>query len=59
VRVAGGLGKRTIAEFVDDRATIELLRELGVDLAQGYSIGRPEPLEHWFAGASAVEHSTR
>jgi len=47
VGVANGLGKRTIAEFVDEQATIELLRELGVDLAQGYAIGRPQPLEHW------------
>jgi diguanylate cyclase (GGDEF)-like protein/PAS domain S-box-containing protein len=49
VGVANGLGKRTIAEYVDDQSTIEMLRELGVDLAQGYSIGRPEQLEHWLA----------
>jgi EAL domain-containing protein (putative c-di-GMP-specific phosphodiesterase class I) len=49
VRVANGLGKRTIAEYVDDEATIEMLRGLGVDLAQGYSIGRPEALEHWLS----------
>jgi EAL domain-containing protein (putative c-di-GMP-specific phosphodiesterase class I) len=50
VRVASGLGKRTIAEYVDDRATIELLRDLGVDLAQGYAIGKPAPLEQWLSG---------
>jgi EAL domain-containing protein (putative c-di-GMP-specific phosphodiesterase class I) len=49
VRVATGLSKRTIAEFVDDESTIALLRDLGVDLAQGYSIGRPAPLEEWLA----------
>jgi diguanylate cyclase (GGDEF)-like protein/PAS domain S-box-containing protein len=49
VRVATGLNKRTIAEFVDDESTIALLRDLGVDLAQGYSIGRPAPLEDWLA----------
>jgi EAL domain-containing protein (putative c-di-GMP-specific phosphodiesterase class I) len=54
VGVANGLGKRTIAEYVDDQATIELLRELGVDLAQGYSIGRPEPLEHWLTAQGAA-----
>src|SRR6185503_11252052 len=47
VRAATGLNKRTIAEFVDDESTIALLRDLGVDLAQGYSIGRPAPLEEW------------
>jgi diguanylate cyclase (GGDEF)-like protein/PAS domain S-box-containing protein len=49
VRVATGLGKRTIAEFVDDQATIDMLRGLGVDMAQGYTIGRPAPLEDWLA----------
>lgn len=31
----------TIAEGVEDGATLELLREFGVDFAQGYYIGRP------------------
>ncbi len=38
------LGKRTIAEFVEDDTTLELLREIGVDYAQGYGIARPAPL---------------
>ncbi len=37
------MGHQTIAEFVGDRRTIELLRELGVDYAQGFEIGRPGP----------------
>jgi len=44
VEVARGLGKQTIAEFVEDEATVELLRELGVDYAQGFHIGRPGPM---------------
>ncbi len=39
--VASGLGKLTIAEFVEDEETLQLLRELGVHFAQGYHIGRP------------------
>lgn len=39
--VAKGLGKRTVAEFVEDAETLALLREFGVDFAQGYHIGRP------------------
>jgi EAL domain-containing protein (putative c-di-GMP-specific phosphodiesterase class I) len=42
VDVAKGLGKHTIAEFVGDEATVRLLREYGVDLAQGYHLGRPQ-----------------
>lgn len=44
VGVARGLGKRTIAEFVGDAETLTLLREYGVDFAQGYHIGRPGPI---------------
>lgn len=39
------LGKQTIAEFVENDKTLELLRKLGVDFAQGYEISRPTPLE--------------
>jgi EAL domain-containing protein (putative c-di-GMP-specific phosphodiesterase class I) len=43
VALAAGFGLRTIAEGVEDEATLSLLLELGVDLAQGYHIGRPAP----------------
>lgn len=42
VDVAKGLGRKTIAEFVENRDILELLRSYGVDYAQGYYIGRPE-----------------
>lgn len=38
-----GYGKLTVAEFVEDEATLNILREIGVDYAQGYLIGRPAP----------------
>jgi EAL domain-containing protein (putative c-di-GMP-specific phosphodiesterase class I) len=38
------MGIRTIAEGVEDRATVEALRKIGVDYAQGYWIAAPEPL---------------
>ena len=41
VGVARGLGKQTVAEFVGDYATVALLREYGVDHAQGFVLGRP------------------
>lgn len=41
VQIARGLGKRTIAEFVEDGETADLLREYGVDMAQGYHFGAP------------------
>jgi len=41
VQIARGLGKATIAEFVQDDATADLLREYGVDMAQGFHLGVP------------------
>jgi len=41
VQIARGLGKTTIAEFVQDDLTAQMLREYGVDMAQGYHLGRP------------------
>ncbi|MGN2392215.1 EAL domain-containing protein [Pelomicrobium sp. G1] len=43
-RIAHLLGMKTVAEFVTDRVTLEKLRELQVDYAQGDLIGAPEPL---------------
>ena len=45
VSIARGLGKRTIAEYVGDEETLQLLRRYGVDYAQGFHVGRPVPVE--------------
>jgi PAS domain S-box-containing protein len=44
VGVARQFGIETIAEGVEDQDTLELLRRMGVDYAQGYLIGRPMAL---------------
>jgi PAS domain S-box-containing protein len=44
VDIARNHGQRTIAEGVENEKTVELLRELGVDFAQGHFFGRPAPL---------------
>jgi len=41
VAVARGLGKITVAEFVEDEATYKMVKNLGIDMAQGYYFGRP------------------
>ena len=38
------MGLRTIAESVEDEATLEALRDIGVDYVQGYLFQRPRPL---------------
>jgi PAS domain S-box-containing protein len=45
VNLAHGFGLKTIGEGVEDQQTLDLLREFGVDYAQGYHIGRPSPLK--------------
>ncbi len=42
--IAHVMGKRTIAEFVENETVIKAIRELGIDYAQGYGIGMPEPV---------------
>jgi len=44
VSLAHGLNKQTIAEGVEDHETELFLRRRGVDLAQGFHIGRPAPI---------------
>jgi diguanylate cyclase (GGDEF)-like protein/PAS domain S-box-containing protein len=43
VALARDFALQTVAEGVEDEATIGLLRELGVDFAQGYAFARPAP----------------
>jgi diguanylate cyclase (GGDEF)-like protein/PAS domain S-box-containing protein len=42
--VAHTLGKKTIAEFVENNEILEILMSLGVDYGQGYYFGKPSPL---------------
>jgi PAS domain S-box-containing protein len=44
VNLAAGFGQKTVGEGVEDPETLDLLRTLGVDYAQGFHVGRPAPL---------------
>ncbi len=44
VQMSKGLGKHTIAEFVGDRETVEVLKRHGVDYGQGFFLGKPVPV---------------
>jgi diguanylate cyclase (GGDEF)-like protein/PAS domain S-box-containing protein len=44
VDMANGMGIKTVAEFVENAASLIILRELGVHFAQGYLIGKPSPV---------------
>jgi diguanylate cyclase (GGDEF)-like protein len=44
IAVARGLNMATIAEHVEDEQTLQILRTMGVDMAQGHFFGRPGAL---------------
>jgi diguanylate cyclase (GGDEF)-like protein len=51
-QMAQGLGLRTVAEGVEDGDIAETVRELGINILQGYFIARPMPPEEVLVWAS-------
>ncbi len=49
VQMSRGLEKRTIAEFVGDEETVDVLKAHGVDYGQGFHLGRPRPVSETLA----------
>ena len=43
INFASTLGLKTIAEYVEDKESLDLLQEMGVHYVQGYYIGKPSP----------------
>jgi diguanylate cyclase (GGDEF)-like protein/PAS domain S-box-containing protein len=54
VDVCRGLEIKTVAEFVGDQETVDMLRALRVDYAQGFYLGRPRPVAELNAGSPDV-----
>jgi PAS domain S-box-containing protein len=57
VNLARGFGLKTVAEGVEDQETLDRLRTLGVDYAQGFHIARPGPLTAASAGPGESENA--
>ncbi|WP_018881198.1 EAL domain-containing protein [Thioalkalivibrio sp. ALE30] len=55
-RVGHVLGLRTIAECVESEATMERLREIGLDFVQGFYLSQPTPLEQHLEPADNASH---
>jgi EAL domain-containing protein (putative c-di-GMP-specific phosphodiesterase class I) len=45
IGLAHSLGRKVVAEGVEHRETLDLLVEMGCDIAQGFAIGRPMSLD--------------
>ncbi len=58
-QAAKGFGKITVAEYVEDRMTLNLLREYGIDYAQGYLISEPLSADIAFAEDVTAKKLTR
>lgn len=52
-RIGHVMGKKTIAEFVENDDIADLLQRIGVDYGQGYGISRPFPIDEIEAIKSA------
>ena len=55
VTLARGMGQKTVAEGVETQSVLEILRELGVDYAQGYLFARPAPAGQVFPSVQTGE----
>lgn len=57
IHIAHQFGLKVVAEGVEDRASLDMLRELGCDYAQGYYLSRPMPgqaFEDWMSSWSGL-----
>jgi diguanylate cyclase (GGDEF)-like protein/PAS domain S-box-containing protein len=45
--IARSMGKKTIAEWVEDISVLAALERIGIDYVQGYGVSRPEPLDEF------------
>jgi diguanylate cyclase (GGDEF)-like protein len=54
VELGRNFGMQTIAEWAEDRATVEALAQIGVDYVQGFAIARPQDPEQLLGASSAA-----
>lgn len=56
-QIAEALHIKTVAEFVEDENVIELLRDIGIDFAQGYGLELPLPFDEKLLQISEAEQA--
>ncbi|WP_457634967.1 EAL domain-containing protein [Persephonella sp.] len=54
VRLISSMSKnlkiKTVAEFIENRELIKTVRDMGIQLGQGYALGRPKPIDEFISG---------
>ena len=53
-KIAHVMGIKTVAEYVESQRVIDKLQELGVDYAQGYYLGKPQPCNFGYPSLEGV-----
>jgi EAL domain-containing protein (putative c-di-GMP-specific phosphodiesterase class I) len=51
------MGMKTIAEFVENDAIRDILKELGVNYAQGYGVAKPMPFDELLKQTDRINRS--
>ena len=59
VEMCKGLNIRTVAEYVENEGLLDLITREGVDFAQGYHVGRPQPLDTYVIQAEETDPAPR
>lgn len=55
IQVVQALGKKAVAEYVENQEIMNILQEMGIDYVQGFHLGYPLPIETLFNAESPVE----
>ncbi|MCP4000074.1 MAG: EAL domain-containing protein [Gammaproteobacteria bacterium] len=58
VEIARVMNIQTVAEHVQDEVTLSVIRDLGIDWAQGYHVGEPVRLGSLFANSAVADMAT-
>jgi EAL domain-containing protein (putative c-di-GMP-specific phosphodiesterase class I) len=58
INLAGLFGMKTVAEGVEDKASAEKLRSLGVNCLQGYYFSKPMPRDQFMIWLAAQPGQT-
>lgn len=49
IQVIQALGKKAVAEYVENQEILDILKSMGIDFVQGYHIGHPIPVEKFLS----------